>query len=243
MHNNIFLERDFDKFISLLFCDNRILFHYYYALLVKVRKGNKFYTIGDKQLSIIFVDIKDPLLLEIFNTIIDRLEILFEEYPTELEYTCDALLLEFHPAHEVDKRFKISNLSEAKAKLDSKSMSRGISVFNVLGGFDIRKVATQIDLKKRYYSTTVERLSGFRTDNPLLLEFKEKFNAELLKASPLKKSDYEFLDTSEVFKRFIQGKERIIIVDVKDGEVHKRLYNMSAKLLLHIIDISNGDGT
>ena len=75
--------------------------------------------------------------------------------------------------------------SEAKAKLDPKSMARGMSVFNVLGGFDLRKVATQIDLKKRHYSTTVEKLNGFRTDNPLLLEFKEMFNAELLKVSPL----------------------------------------------------------
>lgn len=51
------IDRDFESFLSHLFSDNRILFEYSYALLVKVRKGNKFYTIGDREVGIIFVDI------------------------------------------------------------------------------------------------------------------------------------------------------------------------------------------
>lgn len=178
------IDRDFESFLSHLFSDNRILFEYTYALLVKVRKGNKFYTIGDRQIGVLFVDIHDPFLLEVFDTIIDRLAILFEEYPTELEYTCDALLLEFHPVRP--EKIKISNLKDAKEKLAPKTFATGMSVFNLIGGFDLRKVSTPINLnKKRYYSTQVDRLNGFITDNPRLLEFKQKFNAELLKVSPL----------------------------------------------------------
>ena len=66
-------------------------------MLTKVRKENKFFTIGNKQLGVCFSSLNDLFIEEIFETIIDRLENLFEEYPKELEYSCDSVLLEFHP--------------------------------------------------------------------------------------------------------------------------------------------------
>jgi len=80
MAYEVFFNKDFDKFIRILLGDNRIEYEVNYALLTKVRKDNKFYTIGTKQLSVIFKDINDPFLVNMFDTIIDRLAILFEEY-------------------------------------------------------------------------------------------------------------------------------------------------------------------
>lgn len=145
MAYEVFFNKDFDKFIKILLGDNRIEYEVNYALLTKVRKDNKFYTIGTKQLSVIFKDINDPFLVNMFDTIIDRLAILFEEYPTELEYGCDAILLEFFVIGKRDiSKIKISNLTEAKEKLDPKTISQGIKAFNILGGFDMSKIASPL---------------------------------------------------------------------------------------------------
>ena len=108
----IFKNNDLKLFIKLLFANNRLQFNVTYSLLTKVRKDSKYFTIGPAQLKIVFKDYNDPFLIEMYDTIIDRLALLFEEYPSELEYTCDALLLEFHLVKP--KKAHIANLQEGE---------------------------------------------------------------------------------------------------------------------------------
>ena len=150
-----------EEFKTKLFSDNKIKFNYDYALLTKIRKGNKFYTIGNKQLGVKFMSIDDVYIKETYETIIDRLEVLFEEYPQELEYTCDSVLLEFHEVTEIGAKVikKIGNVKEAKEKLSKESFKLGNSAFNILGGLDITKTAYPANSKRKYSTSTSNNLN------------------------------------------------------------------------------------
>lgn len=76
------MNNDLKQFTKLLFANNRLQFNVVYSLLIKVRKDTKYFTIGPAQLRIVFKDYNDPFLIVMYDTIIDRLAILFDEYPT-----------------------------------------------------------------------------------------------------------------------------------------------------------------
>jgi hypothetical protein len=121
-----------------------------------------------------------------------------------------------------------------------------MKAFNILGGFNIEKTASPIIIRKKKFSTLVREFSTvttFNTENPNLVDFEQRFNNNFKSASTKEKINYEFYETSEVFLTFKNGKDYIVIVDKKDNEIHKRIYNKFAVMLQYVIDVSNNDGT
>jgi hypothetical protein len=157
-----------------------------------------------------------------------------------LEYTCDSVLLEFYPVKEVDaKIYKLPNKNQAKERISKESYRLGVGAFNILGGLDIEKTASPMTLKrKKNYST----MAGFNTENPELLDFENRFNNNFSKASEKYKDNYKFYETSEIFITNKKGKYYVIIIDKKDNEIHKRIYNKFANLISYVIDIPMENG-
>ena len=253
-----FVENDLNSFKNKIFSDNKVKFNYDYALFTKFRKDNKFFTIGNIQLGVCFSSLEDDFIKETFETILDRLESLFEEYPSELEYSCDSVLLEFHPVKEVGGKIsKIHNKKEAKLKISKESYRLGISAFNILGGFDLKETAYPVTLKRKYstitlkrkYSTITEDMSvntvnmkGFTTNNIEILDFENRFNNNFFKSCEKDKINYKFYETSEIFIINKNSRTYVIILDKKDNEIHKRVYNKYANIISYVIDIQMDNG-
>ena len=111
----IFVNNDLQTFKKELFYSGKLKQGCYYSVLIKVRKGDVYLMVGNKQEKFMFNFFKGDSLEELFNFIQDRLIMLFEEYPKELDYSCDSILLDFWSI-KVDNNIKISNLDETKKK-------------------------------------------------------------------------------------------------------------------------------
>jgi hypothetical protein len=110
---NLFVNNDFENFKKELFYSGKLKAGELYSVLFKIRKGDIYLMMGKKQEKVMFNSINDESFVELFEGILDRFEEMFAEYPKELGYTCDTLLLEFWPVNVKDD-IKITNLKEAK---------------------------------------------------------------------------------------------------------------------------------
>ena len=113
---NLFVNNDFENFKKELFYSGKLKAGELYSVLFKIRKGDLYLMMGKKQEKVKFNSINDESFEVFFEEILDRFESMFAEYPKELGYTCDTLLLEFWPVNVKDN-IKITNLKEAKEGL------------------------------------------------------------------------------------------------------------------------------
>lgn len=95
MEYEIFLNEDLNLFSQRVFNSFKIEKNREYNILLKVKKGDVYLMIADKQQHFKYNSITDIQFEILFNNIIDFIYYTFSEYPKELEYTFDDLLLEF----------------------------------------------------------------------------------------------------------------------------------------------------
>src|SRR5699024_9254485 len=96
------------KFSSEIYYSNKLKPGDDYSIIIKLKKKDLYFSIAEKQKHFKFNKRDDYAFEKLFDFIIDRLDSIFEEYNSVLEYTCDSLLLEFR-AVNIDKKIRISN--------------------------------------------------------------------------------------------------------------------------------------
>jgi hypothetical protein len=112
----------------MLFYSGKLKSNTYYSTLIKVRKGDLYYTADKRQHGFIFKDYNDKSFERFFELVLQLLQNLFEEYENELDYSCDAVLLDFHPVNRLNNlkqgaSSKITNLQIIKKDLSKNSLN------------------------------------------------------------------------------------------------------------------------
>ena len=79
----MFQAKNLEVFREELFYSGKLNPNSYYAILVKVRKGDNYYTVGKKQHSFICKDKESENFERLFDLILVLLDKLFEEYDNE----------------------------------------------------------------------------------------------------------------------------------------------------------------
>ena len=92
---SLFVNDDLVGFKKALFYSGRLNVGVYYSVLFKIRKGDIYLMMGNKQEGVMFNSFDDEYFEELFELIQDKLGDLFNEYPKELDYSCDTILLDF----------------------------------------------------------------------------------------------------------------------------------------------------
>jgi len=158
---------DSDQFKYQLFYSGKLKPNVKYSVLLKLRKGDIYYMIADRQESFIFNSYDDNSFTELYTFIRDRLQITFENYESELNFECDSVLLDFSPVI-IDNNLKINNLNEARNKLSDSSFKTARIGFNYFGSklFEINGIPLDIKL-----SDGILNINGLTNDFD---KFKEK---------------------------------------------------------------------
>ena len=86
----MFEQHNLEKFKEQLFYSGKLKTNIYYVVLVKIRKGDVYYTAGKRQYSLYFNDFQDKNFERFFEFLTQILNKLFEEYDNELDYSCDS---------------------------------------------------------------------------------------------------------------------------------------------------------
>jgi hypothetical protein len=137
-----------------------------YFVIVKIRMGNVYRNVGEKQEEFKFYSIEDASFERLFETINDKLNHL-NEYPSDssLDYSSfDSLLLEFYQVNVKDE-LKSYNLSKLKDKLARTEFDNTKKMFNYFGYsiFDIKGNPLEFNLdEKGLYIKGLKSLEGFK---------------------------------------------------------------------------------
>jgi hypothetical protein len=222
----IFDNQDFDLFKYLLFYSGKLKPGVNYSILLKLRKGDIYYMIGDRQESFIFNSYDDNSFIELFTFIHDRLYIIFEEYESELNYDCDSILLDFWPV-VVSSDMKISNLSEIQKRLSTSSFKTVNTGFKFFGNslFDIQGIPLDIKL-----SDDTLDIIGLPNDFD---RFYDKFLLNLKSGH----KHYHIDENSKFYLIEYHNREFIIIIDkIDNNNANKRCFNKYGDLITQASD-------
>jgi len=174
----VFINEDLNTFSKRIFYSFKVEKNRKYNLLFKLKKGDIYLMIADKQHHFKFNSENDIQFKILFNKILDYINIIFEEYPNELEYSFDNLLLEFWPV-EIDENLKISNL-EPLSRESSLNKNEIVTVrkeFDVFGPM-LELHGTQLDIRFNEYGM-IEIISNILNSDENLRNFVEGFNKEV----------------------------------------------------------------
>ena len=178
MEYEIFLNEDLNLFSQRVFNSFKIEKNREYNILLKVQKGDVYLMIADKQQHFKYNSINDIQFEILFNNIIDFIYYTFSEYPKELEYTFDDLLLEFWEV-KIDENLKIYNLEP----LSSESSLNKNEIVSVKREFDIfgpmlQLHGIQLDIRFNGYGM-MEIFSEVLKTEKFLRDFVQVFNKEV----------------------------------------------------------------
>jgi len=229
---DVFFNDDIEKFIQEIFFSNKVYKNVDYSLIFKIRKDDLFLSIGNKQKHFSFESKNDVEFIKLFNLIRDRLYKVFEDYKVELDYSIDAVLVEFWEV-KIDDKIKISNLDIVKhdnSDFDVTGFKReldlfGNNLFNIKGA----PLNAKIINGKLVISNT------FDLEN--LDMFLDRFNENITDIN------YRINELSEFFLVYRNNRAYIIILDrLSLNIVEKRSFNFYGNFLSKIKDTINSEG-
>ena len=231
----MFNLEDSDQFRYQLFYSGKLKPNVKYSVLLKLRKGDIYYMIADRQESFIFNSYDDNSFIELYTFIRDRLQITFENYESELNFECDSVLLDFSPVI-INNNLKLSNLNEARGILSDSSFKTARVGFNYFGPnlFEINGIPLDIKL-----SDGILNINGLSNDFD---KFKEKFLLNYKSDTTVQEGDgdnkhYHINDNSKFYLINHQNRQFIIIVDIiNNNKVFKRCFNKFGDLITEATD-------
>lgn len=228
---SIFNFEDFDSFKNELFYSGKLIPGVSYSILIKLKKGDIYYMIADKQKSFSFNQIDDDSFRELFTFSIDRLCKIFDEYESELDYSCDSVLFDFWPV-VIKDNIKISNLDQAKNELSLSSFKVAKAGFNFFGNsLDVKGAPLNVKLLDN--SLYIKGLEFFGLE-----DFSNRFLSNFKSGN----SDYLFNIKSKFYLVNIRSKNYIIICDqIDENTVFKRCFNKFGQLVDQVRDIVISD--
>jgi hypothetical protein len=231
----MFNLEDSDQFRYKLFYSGKLKPNVKYSILLKLRKGDIYYMIADKQESFIFNSYDDNSFIELYTFIRDRLQITFENYESELNFECDSVLLDFYPIF-INNNLKLNNLNEARGILSDSSFKTARVGFNYFGPnlFEINGIPLDIKL-----SDGILNINGLSNDFD---KFKEKILLNYISDTTVQEVNrdnkhYHINDNSKFYLINHQNRQFIIIVDIIDNnKVFKRCFNKFGDLITQATD-------
>ena len=233
----VFNTYDLKKFASEIYYSNKLNPGDDYSIIIKLKKKELYFSIADKQKHFLFNKIDDYAFEKLFYFIIDRLDYIFDEYNSVLEYSCDSLLLEFR-AVNIDKKIRISNSDKVNREhknLDVTNINKDLDFygnnFKDVRGSPIN--ATIVDNKLQISNTySIDNLDRF------LEEYNKKMTIEKI-------SDYQVKDSTKFYLVYRNKRPFIISVNItEEGKmVNKICFNIHGDIISKVKDILNTDGS
>ena len=231
----MFNFEDSDQFKYQLYYSGKLKPNVKYSVLLKLRKGDIYFMIADRQESFIFNSFDDNSFTQLYTFIRDRLQITFENYESELNFECDSVLLDFNQVY-ISNNLKINNLNEARVKLSDSSFKSARIGFNYFGSklFEINGIPLDIKL-----SDGILNINGLSNDFD---KFKKKFLLNYITDTTVQVGDrdkkhYYINDNSKFYLINHQNRQFIIIVDkINNDKVLKRCFNQFGDLITQATD-------
>lgn len=164
---------------------------------------------------------------------------LFEEYKNELNYSCDAVLLDFKPVSPSDelKKNKITNLLTIEKYLSKDSLNSAKSTWYYFGGFNMDDKGFPIFIK---FSNGKLKLSGLE-DKSSMADFTKNFQNNVM----IKGKNYKFNKYSKFYLVKHLNKYFVVITDriTQDCNIIvKRCFNRFGDLIHMVIDTKLSSG-
>lgn len=230
---DVFKYKDFDKFkIDLFSTNSNLKFDTLYSLYVKVRYGNNFIMICDKQRGIRFGSINDPSIKILFEDVLDFISNSYENYEWDENFECDCLLLDFWIV-EVPEYLKISNIDRLTDVMSKKSIEFVSRDFKLFGD-------VWAPIKGHILKVSVFGDGDFNILDPLFdsIIFIEKFNKEIKR----KNNSYTYNEFSKFYLVDFEARYYVIVYDVIDSNTStKRCFNINGSLITQVKDILSVD--
>lgn len=227
----MFNLEDSDQFRYQLFYSGKLKPNVKYSVLLKLRKGDIYYMIADKQEFFIFNSFNDNSFIELYTFIRDRLQITFVNYESKLNFECDSVLLDFTPVI-INNNLKLYNLNEARGILSDSSFKTARVGFNYFGPnlFEINGILLDI------------KLSDDKLDIIGLSNDFDSFNEKFLLKYKSGYKYYHFDDNSKFYLINYQNRQFIIIIDkIDNNNANKRCFNKFGDLITQILDTRLSD--
>jgi hypothetical protein len=227
-----------------------------YNVLLKLRKGDIYMMIADKQKSFTFSSFDDYSFEKLFNDVVGFLEATFEEYTKEIGFSCDSVLFDFWPVVVGEEIRKIANLDSLNGNFSKREIAEvrrdsnlfGLSIDGiekaiplvVILGREKEKVVIKEILNMEYMlDVDIKRFVAEFTSNQFKLGV-NKHNYHLNEKSEFslvqhnKRSYIIISDRGNTFGRVEQDTDNII--------VHKRCFNLYGSFISEISEVLSGDG-
>jgi len=235
IESEVFVNEDLDTFSKRIIHSLKIEKNREYSILLKIKKGDIYLMIADKQQHFKYDSITDLCFEKLFNNIIDFIYNAFQEYPKELEYSFENLLLEFFEV-EIDNNLKISNIEPLSRdsglnKNEIVSIKREFDIFGPM----LKLHGVQLDINFNN-NGMMEIFSDILNTNVNLTDFVEVFNKEV------KKNNKWFIGFSnekcEIFSIKIHANKQYIIIcnKINNDLIEKSCYNMYGSFINKVKD-------
>ena len=238
MNYDIFHNCDKDQFKKQLFDAGKLKFNTHYGVLVKVRRDDIFITATTRQFCMSLEGFDDIKIDMFFEQINDSIERLFDEYQSELDYTCDAVLLDFLPVtpNENFITTKISNIKQIKGVVSESTSQLAKSRWSYFGGFNINDKGFPLRIVLKEGAL---KLIGLE-DKVYMEKFCEFFKTKIVLH---KDKNYLFNRNSKFYLVDCKGKDHIIITDkITEDITLKRCFNSLGQFIYSIVDIKLSKG-
>lgn len=234
--DNYLFPTNFDLFRNRLYYSGKIKVNDIYSVLIKIRIGDVYRTLGDKQECFTFDSIDAKSFGILFEYINNKLEHM-SEYPSDnsIDYNdYDSVLLEFFRVYVADD-LKISNLGNLKSKMNKTDFDNVKRVFNYFGD-------SLLDIKGK-------PLTFYLTDSTLdikgLKEMDDFNDFEVLFFEKIKSKhkDYILDNNSKLYLIILNNKNYVVILNkISDIEVDKFCFNKYAQLITKCKDTIQSNG-
>lgn len=234
LDSEIFIYGNEKKFAESIYYSGKIQKKIVYNILLKMKKGDIYYMIADKQKNFQYSSLNDIQFKKLFVDITDFINATLEEYPKELEYEFDNILLDFWPL-TINENLKVPNLDrlDTDSSLNKTDVLKVKREFNVFGpNLEIQGVLLDIRFNSK---GMLEIFGNILKEEKDLVNFVEKFNKEVIN----KKKDYLGFgeDNCEIYNLKLNNRFYIIICNKKDNNViEKSCYNLFGSFVNKVKD-------
>lgn len=234
---NVFNTLDLDKFASEIYYSNKLKPEEDYSIIIKLKKNELYFSIADKQKHFKFNKLEDYAFEKLFCFIRDKLDSIFKEYNSLLDYHCDSILLEFRTVN-VDKKIKISNSDKVKSE------HKNLDVANINKDLDFYGEKFKDVIGSPLNATIVD--NKLQISNTFAIDNLDRFLDEYNKKMTIEKIyDYLVKDSTKFY--LVNRNKRSFIISVnisEDGKmIDKKCFNIHGDIISKVKDILNTDGS
>lgn len=228
LDSNVFEENDFKKFKFELENSGFLKPSATYSVLLKARKNDQYLTLTNKQIGFNLND--DVKLNQLFETIKDNIDKLYEDYNHVIEGNFDAILLDFFEVVISEDLIKIPNLEKIEgeyiSKKDLEIIKRDFNMFGDILSENKKDYEIKFNIeckdKKNYIKKNLD-IKYYNINENELENYIKEFN------NNISKNENNQENIEEISKYYVDNNSKYYLVTGKNNKKYINIYNQLEK--------------